>query len=147
MLGIDEESLHKFGGFPGLRAALAEGLERIAPADPKAVAIDVTLADSGTIVDDKRLEAAIRKTPNAVLGCYLRKQGTVWEDPIPRFVSAAAGIGHAHVDTDPVCRLGLNRGESGWEGKALGAGARAYRAGGARLVRRNPMSTRSSAAW
>ncbi len=136
VLGIDEESLHKFGGFPGLRKALAEGLERIAPAAPKAVAIDVTLADSGTVEDDERLEAAIRHTPHVVLGCYLRpgKQGPVWEDPLPPFSHAAEGVGHAHVDTDPVCRQFVPEKVAGKE-RRWALALEAWRVGSGKLVR------------
>src|ERR1700683_5237784 len=42
-LAIDEASLKAFGGRLGLRGALAVGLERIAAAPPKAVAVDVIL--------------------------------------------------------------------------------------------------------
>ena len=71
LLAIDEESFRVSGGVSNLREALAEGLERIAPAGPKAVAIDVLLADDGDEDDDKRLAAAIRHTPNVVLPCEL----------------------------------------------------------------------------
>jgi signal transduction histidine kinase len=80
---------------------VAEGLERIAPASPKAVAIDVVLADTGNPADNDRLEAAIRRTPNVVLGSIL--VAGKWEDPLPRFSRAAAGTGHFYTD-DVVCR-------------------------------------------
>jgi signal transduction histidine kinase len=104
VLGIDEDSYHSFGGIRGLRKAVAEGLERIAAVSPKAVAIDVTLDEDGDANDDARLEAAIRKTPNVVLACYLRGQGTEWEEPLARFSRAASAKGHAYAEPDPVCR-------------------------------------------
>src|ERR1700756_3945408 len=45
VLAIDEHSLKEFGGRLGLRHALADALERIAAASPKAVAVDAILAD------------------------------------------------------------------------------------------------------
>jgi hypothetical protein len=69
LLAIDEPSLSAFGGIPGLRSALAEGLERIAPAAPKAVAVDVLLAYA--IISDAPLEAAFARH-------YL-----VWRDLLP----------------------------------------------------------------
>ncbi len=45
VLGIDDESLNAMGGQRAIRSMLATALERIAPAKPKAVAIDVVLAD------------------------------------------------------------------------------------------------------
>ena len=102
LLAIDEESFRVSGGVSNLREALAEGLERIAPAAPKAVAIDVLLADDGDEDDDKRLAAAIRRTPNVVLACDL--VGGKWEDPLPGFRQAAAAGGHIYAEPDPVCR-------------------------------------------
>src|SRR5215472_13139198 len=64
VLAIDEESLRAFKGLLGLRGALAAGLEHIAPAAPRAVVVDVILADAGDSPTDDRLEAAFRKTHN-----------------------------------------------------------------------------------
>src|SRR5438034_3314780 len=102
LLAIDEESFRVSGGVSNLREALAEGLERIAPAGPKAVAIDVLLADDGDEDDDKRLAAAIRHTPNVVLPCEL--VAGQWEDPLPEFSQGAAAKGHIYIEPDPVCR-------------------------------------------
>ena len=44
--GIDEATLRAGGGTPKLRAILAEGLETLAAAQPKAVIIDLILADA-----------------------------------------------------------------------------------------------------
>jgi signal transduction histidine kinase len=96
ILAIDEESFRKFGGVARLRNMVAAGLERIAVVAPKAVAIDVMLADEGITADNDRLEAAIRKTPNVVLGSILISGK--WEEPLPRFSRAAAGVGHFYVD-------------------------------------------------
>src|SRR5215212_11108640 len=65
VLAIDEESYRVTDG--KLRIAVAEGLERIAPFSPKAVAIDVILADKLDERDNQRLAAAIRSVPNVVL--------------------------------------------------------------------------------
>jgi signal transduction histidine kinase len=113
LLAIDEESFRKFGGVIRLRNMVAEGLERIAPVSPKAVAIDVMLADEGLAADNDRLEAAIRKTPNVVLGSIL--VAGQWEEPLPRFSRAAAGVGHFYVD-DLVCReIELHKAAAGHE--------------------------------
>ncbi len=45
VLGIDEAALREFGGMPGMREPLARALRSVAAASPKAVAIDVILAD------------------------------------------------------------------------------------------------------
>ncbi len=54
------------------------------------------LADEGIVADNDRLEAAIRKTPNVVLGSILISGK--WEEPLPRFSRAAAGVGHFYTD-------------------------------------------------
>src|SRR6266700_1381373 len=88
LLAIDEESFRVSDGVANLREALAEGLERIGPAAPKVVAIDVLLADDVDDEDDKRLDAAIRRTPNVILASDL--VGGKWEDPLPEFLKGAA---------------------------------------------------------
>jgi signal transduction histidine kinase len=101
LLAIDEASLTAFGGMAGLRKALAEGLERIAPAAPTAVAVDVTLADPPVNPEsDASLEAAFRHTRNLILACDLLPDGAGWDDPIPQFRRWAAAVGHVHTDLD-----------------------------------------------
>ncbi|MCL5743064.1 MAG: CHASE2 and HATPase_c domain-containing protein [Acidobacteria bacterium] len=99
LLAIDEPSLSAFGGMRGIRVPLADALERITAASPKAVAIDVILSDEGEAAPDARLESALRGTPNLVLSCDLLPDGS-WEDPLPRFARWAAGIGHVHAAPD-----------------------------------------------
>jgi signal transduction histidine kinase len=98
ILAIEESTSRKFHGVRGIRQALAEGLERIAPAKPKAVAIDVILADTNPELDD-RLEAAFAHTPNLVLDC-LTPDDETWELPLPRFLRHAVGTGHVYVHTN-----------------------------------------------
>src|SRR5260370_14759451 len=102
VLAIDEESYQALGEEGRLRGAIAEGLERIAKVAPKAVAIDMVLAERNP--SDDRLAAAIRTTPNVVLACYLLDRGAGCVDPLPRFSSVAAGKGHAYAEQDPVFR-------------------------------------------
>src|SRR5579872_3499399 len=45
ILALDERTLNTFGGIRGIRKALARGLELLASARPKAVAVDIDLAD------------------------------------------------------------------------------------------------------
>ncbi|HLN02772.1 MAG TPA: CHASE2 domain-containing protein [Bryobacteraceae bacterium] len=100
VLAIDELSFTALGGQFRLRRALAEGLERIAAASPKAVALDVTLADEGEADSDQRLESAFRTTHNLILPCDLLPDGSGWDDPLPRFHRWAAAVGHVHADVD-----------------------------------------------
>jgi signal transduction histidine kinase len=99
LLTIDEETLLQpgSGGVGGLRAMLAEALERLATVRPKVVAVDLTLADTGLSTDDQRLETAMRATPNLVLGAEMMPDGSGWQDPLPRFRQWAAAVGHVHA--------------------------------------------------
>ncbi len=118
LLVVDEPTLARMGGMPRLREILAQGLERIAPARPRAVAVDITLADEGDAAVDARLEAALAKMPRLVLACELVENGRRWEDPHPRFRRHAAALGHVHADPDPLDnvtrRIPLAK-ASGWE--------------------------------
>ena len=98
MVAIDEETLRARGGMRNIRPILTEALGEIAAAKPKAVALDVILADRGEDGDDARLEAALRATQNLVLPCDL--VGARWEDPLPRFAHAAAALGHVNLEVD-----------------------------------------------
>lgn len=101
VLAIDEPSLAAFGGLPGLRLALADGLQRIAPAGPRAVAVDVIPADNTADVKAaSALEDAFRATHNLILPCDLTARSG-WDDPLPRFRQWAAAVGHVHLDLDP----------------------------------------------
>jgi signal transduction histidine kinase len=98
VLAIDEETLNRFGGMRNIRTILADALDLIAPAKPRAVAVDVILADTGDSSENARLEAAMEKTPNLVLPCDTVRSG--WEDPLPQFRRHAAAVGHIHADED-----------------------------------------------
>lgn len=99
VLSIDEPTLAKYGGNTGIRTAVADGLERIQPAHPAAVAIDVILADTSTPEIDSRLEKAFAATPNLVLASYLLENHT-WNNPIPRFSRHAVAIGQVQASFD-----------------------------------------------
>ena len=106
LLVADEESLNHLGGIAGLRRALAEGLERIAQAGPKAVAVDLMLADPGDPAQDAALEAAFAKTPELALACAMADGGRRWEEPRELFRRRAAAVGHVHAEPEGggVCR-------------------------------------------
>lgn len=98
VVAIDEETLGARGGMRRIRPILTEALEGIAAAQPKAVAIDVILSDKGDDAEDARLEAALRSARNLALPCDL--VGGRWEDPLPRFASAATALGHVNLEVD-----------------------------------------------
>ena len=106
LLAIDEPSLNRYGGVPGLRKPLAEALELISAAAPKTVAVDLILADNTDPAIDARLEEALRATRNLVLACQLLPDGATWEDPLPRFRAQAAALGHVHAEPDELDSVG-----------------------------------------
>ncbi len=108
ILAIDEASLKDLGGMRKLRGALAEALDRIAAERPKAVAVDLVLADSSDAAEDDRIEEAFAKTPRLILASDIvpgSLPGSMqWEDPIEQFRRHAAAVGHVHAAPDPVSR-------------------------------------------
>mgnify|MGYP000035338566 CR=1 FL=1 len=103
VVAIDEAALLPPGeGIRGLRRLLAQILEKLAAADPKVVVVDLTLADAGDSADDARLAAAMRQTPNLVLGTEMMPDGSAWQDPLPSLRQWAAALGHVHAEPDPL---------------------------------------------
>jgi CHASE2 domain-containing sensor protein len=101
VLSIDTQTLVKYGYPAGIRAALADGLARIQPARPAAVAVDVTLpAPGGDPAADAKLEDAFSRTRSLVLSCDLLPDTGGWEDPSPLFKKYAVAVGHAHAALD-----------------------------------------------
>jgi signal transduction histidine kinase len=101
LLAIDERTLSSIrGGIHAIRQPLAAALRLVAPAAPKAVAVDVILAErSQDPAVDAALAQAFQATPNLVLSCELIDDGRQWEDPLEEFRSGAA-LGHVYADPD-----------------------------------------------
>jgi signal transduction histidine kinase len=101
LLAIDQPTLNDFGGQRNLRRTLAQGLEIVSTAAPKAVAVDVILADDQEDpATDARLEGALRRIRKLVLPCQLLGNGEAWENPLPHFKRWAAGLGHIYAEPD-----------------------------------------------
>jgi signal transduction histidine kinase len=101
LLAIDERTLSSVpGGIHAIRQPLAEALRLVAPASPKAVAVDVILAErSQDPAVDAALAQAFQATPNLVLSCELIDDGRQWEEPLEEFRRGAA-LGHVYADPD-----------------------------------------------
>ncbi len=98
ILGIDEPTLQKYG-VEGLRRPLASALRSLAAVAPKAIAIDVTLADPGTVPKaDDSLASALAVTARVVLAVDMGSEG--WENPLPQFLSGSAALGQVHTEPD-----------------------------------------------
>jgi len=103
VVAIDEETLGAQGGMRRIRPILTEALAQLAAVHPKTVALDVILSDKGDDLEDARLEAALHDTRNLILPCELVGATLLtgkWEDPLPRFASAAVALGHVHPEQD-----------------------------------------------
>ena len=101
ILAIDEPTIVKYTYPAGIRAALADGLDKILPAHPAAVAVDVTLSGpGGDPIADAKLAEAFSRTPNLVLSCDLLPDGTGWDDPSPLFKKYAVSTGQTHAALD-----------------------------------------------
>ena len=100
IIGIDESTLQTYGGVERLRGPLASALHSLAAVQPKAIAIDVTLADPG--IDpgaDASLAAAFAAAPRVVLASDMGS-GEGWEDPLPIFRAGGAALGQVHTEPD-----------------------------------------------
>jgi len=97
ILAIDEATLSAYGGSAGMRRALADALPIVDEARPRAVVIDVILADKGSDPGvDGRLAKALCETPNLVLSADELPNG--WDLPRPEFTcNGTAAVGHVHA--------------------------------------------------
>jgi signal transduction histidine kinase len=96
ILAIDDATLGAMGSQREYRTILATGLQLLAAAQPKVVAIDMVLEDQAGASEDDPLERAMQATKNLVLVAHLA--GERWEHPLPRFAKWAAAVGHDKAD-------------------------------------------------
>ncbi|HEX7285541.1 MAG TPA: CHASE2 domain-containing protein [Candidatus Angelobacter sp.] len=105
---IDDATLTQFGRWPWPRQRLAQLVRAVAAQQPRAVGLDILLAEPEDEANDAAIESAIRSAPNVVLAAKISSGpgNHSWTDPLPRFARVAAGIGHvqAIVDPDGLCR-------------------------------------------
>lgn len=109
ILAIDDRSLQQVGPWPWRREIMAEILDRLTPAHPRVIGIDVIYSEqlegADTTRDSDRLLAeSIRANGRVVLPAqlYVARQGQAgevieWLRPAGMFVDGAAAIGHVHV--------------------------------------------------
>jgi signal transduction histidine kinase len=95
IVAVDEKTLDARRGMRNIRPILKETLEKIAAAQPAAVAIDVNLHDQPDEAEDAQLAGAMATNKKLILSCQL--VGGQWEDPAPRFMALAAALGHVHL--------------------------------------------------
>lgn len=113
LVEIDEGSLAARGRWPWPRRLLAELVERIAEARPRAIGLTVLLLDPDPAdpVGDARLVEAVARAGNLVVPLLAGADapGGLERERLPMggLATAAAGLGHVEV---PVDRDGLTRG-------------------------------------
>jgi signal transduction histidine kinase/CHASE2 domain-containing sensor protein len=127
IVAIDEPSLKRFGRFPWSRSLMAQALDSLTDARPKAIALDVLYVEPTNEADDAALASAIKRAGNVVVAAQLTSGATgadevTWLRPLPGIESNAAGVGHVDVHTgfDGVARTLLPR-RADDQGKALWA--------------------------
>ncbi|MBO0722647.1 MAG: CHASE2 domain-containing protein, partial [Blastocatellia bacterium] len=104
IVAIDEASLKRFGRFPWPRSLMAQALDSLKDAQPKAIALAVLYVEPTAKADDSALAAAIKRAGNVVVAAQLNAGATgddevSWLRPLPEIEASAAGIGHVDVHT------------------------------------------------
>ncbi len=104
LLAIDDQTVGRYGPLPLKRAVIAEALNRIATAQPQALAIDVLLSERTQETDDTKLAAAFSRFPKLVLATALEatqdSKEPRWLTPLPDFERYAFALGHVHFEPD-----------------------------------------------
>ncbi len=102
LVAIDDATARRYGPLPLERRLLAEGLERLAEAKPRVVALDVLLAEPEDPEAEARIAKALGMVPGVVAAAIENDPAARprWIDPLPE-LAAAARVGHAHADPDP----------------------------------------------
>jgi signal transduction histidine kinase len=100
IVAIDEHTLSTYGGIAEIRKPLADAMRIVASAHPKAVAVDVILADNKPSDREKEIDrdlaTAFCATPNLILSAELVNDQ--FELPLPQFKACAAAIGHVYAN-------------------------------------------------
>ena len=107
IVAIDEASIAKLGQFPWRRSLTAEILDKISPAQPKAIALDILYSEPTDTIEDKALADSIKKAGNVVISEQLIENRDTpelghseWLRSLPDIENSAAGIGHVNVETE-----------------------------------------------
>ncbi|MES2246200.1 MAG: CHASE2 domain-containing protein [Pseudomonadota bacterium] len=113
IIAIDEHSLRELGRWPWSRETHARLLERLAPAAPRAVLLDLFLTEpSADPREDARLAQAMGLLPvylpllHASPLAFTSHEWPGFLPPLPDFAAQARGVGHAGLapDSDGVAR-------------------------------------------
>jgi signal transduction histidine kinase len=110
IVAIDDRSLQSIGQrrgpWPWPRSVMAEVLDKLTAAGPRAIGLDVIYAEASTAEDDRRLAAALARNGRVILPAQLYETMvnglpvTAWLRPLPEFANAAKALGHAHISPE-----------------------------------------------
>jgi signal transduction histidine kinase len=102
LVAIDDSTAARYGPLPLRRSVLAQGISRLTSFGPRALAIDLLLAESGRTDDDAALASTLRLLPTTVLSAALgsdARSSHTWILPLPEFAVGDL-VGHVHVEPD-----------------------------------------------
>jgi len=109
LVAIDERSLDALGQWPWTRDTHARLIERLNAAGAETIVFDILFSETSS--HDQYLADAMRGHGDVILPLHLSPPAVneliAAHLPVPQLASAAAGIGHAHVELD---QDGLARG-------------------------------------
>lgn len=104
IVAIDERSLARFGRFPWPRSLMAEALNKLSAAQPKAIVLDVLYSEATNEAEDRALATAVARAGKVIVAAQLtetyneaQEPHAIWLRPLPELARAAAAIGHVNV--------------------------------------------------
>lgn len=104
IVGIDEQSLQRFGRWPWRRPEQARLFRAIAAAEPREVLVDIVYSEPTTSDADIELSSALGDLPGLGLPMVidaLTDAGQLIEVlPLPQFIESAEALGHVHPELD-----------------------------------------------
>lgn len=103
LVAIDDRTAARYGPLPLTRSVLAAGLEKIAQAGPRVLALDIIISEAGPPEDDQKLAGTLRRFPRVVLSAALAGDSLArpsWILPLTSLASHTV-TAHVHAAPDP----------------------------------------------
>src|SRR5450759_449953 len=100
LLAIDDSTLRDYGPLPIRRSVLADAIRRISAFHPRALILDMLLAEPGRPEDDQALSTALSTIPETVLGAAIesdRPEEPRWILPLSVLADSHL-LGHVHAE-------------------------------------------------
>ena len=102
LLAIDDSTLRDYGPLPIRRSVLADAIRRISAFHPRALILDMLLAEPGRPEDDQALSTTLSTIPETVLGAAIendRPEKPRWILPLSVLADSHL-LGHVHAEPD-----------------------------------------------